>query len=320
MPDDIKMKDQTEKSVKHDDADLSKTEVKESKLDSKASATSKPMSWLPIAAGAVGALVLAGGVYLASTVLNVSSRVRDQVVPVNQVFSDLQTSVEKISADLLEESDSESVEAWERSLQKSKDYLEAAEKADKQLEADLKKVTVGQAKEYRAKVEDYRSKVKPIIDLERENTELFGGYIAPYGKIQNLSTDNAGLSEYMYTDPNKYVKEMVEYVEKYESYVKQLKDLKASGNLADLHDSFITKLSSMATFLKAVKDGVKNRDMEEVIAAQQAYAKRDQEDTKRYEKSLDELKEKTKELNSQAEDSAKQVNDSYSGLRAKYKF
>lgn len=286
----------------------------------KVSAQSKKTKMLKIVGGAAGLVLVVIAAYLGINLINTPTRVKEQVIPANQYFSDHKKIVDKIGKHLLDESGADDAEEIEREVQKAKDYLEEEAELKKNLDENIAELTARPLNEYKQELGAYLAQTQDLVVYEDDLVRLMDNYVGPMQEIEDLSVANSGVSNYLYSDPNKYVEEVEKYIDGQNKIIEKLEAVEPPDRYQEIHQSFIKNLKVEIDFVSSLKDSVDERDQEAMVTAQQEYAKKAQEAEKEYDRISDDIDDKVEDLLDKIDDQAQNIENLYSNLKSKYKF
>jgi hypothetical protein len=270
----------------------------------------------------VALVILAVGVaaYFVANLINTPVRIKEQVVPTHVMFVDYDQKVDKVIEDLLAENNNTSVDALERAVKKSEDYLEEAEEHQEKLEAGVQTLTIGQTRGYREAVEKYLEESNKAIEAEKQAVDLGKAYLSPIKKYKDLETKISGSSAYTFSNPNKYSDELEKFIKEHEDILNEFKNIQVGDQVKDLNDMMIKRMEDELNFIKDTKKAIDERDVELIANAQQTYAEKSKSQTEDSERVTDEFNDRIEDIQDSLQDLRKKVEAEHSTLQAKYKF
>jgi len=269
----------------------------------------------------VGAIALvAVAAFVTVNVLNSPARVKEQAMPSQQVFSDYNKAVMKISDHLLDDGETSGADDLEREVKKAEGFVKDAKQAKDQLETLAKNMSVGQLKDYKAALEKYSALASEFIQAEQESIDLYGAYVSPMKKYEDLSLEVAGASQYLYNNPSKYVTMLEDYKKNEEEIIGSFKAAKAPELYKDIHENFIKLMENETKFLDDMITAADDRDVDSIAAAQKSYSENSKKVTEDLERAGDAFDEKFEDKTDDLKDLEEEISDLYSALKTKYKF
>lgn len=270
----------------------------------------------------LGALAAVGvatvGVLFAYNTVTAPARIKDQTLLTQEVFSDYNDTLEDILVDLVDD-DVDTADGLERALQDARDALKEAEEQRDKLGDLTGNISVSQLNIYKEALNEYISVSEEVITVQTDNVDLGDGYLEPFRKYEELNITMAGVSQYMFSDPSKYVVEVNKFLEGQKEIRDQFTAIEARGWFTEGNEVLIKTIDLTADFLKEVRDAVKDRSQKDIVLAQKNFAKKMQELENEEEKTEDSFDQKAEDLTDEIEDAYKAVEKEYDSLRIKYK-
>lgn len=271
--------------------------------------------------GIIVVIIVAAGGYLLFNLITTPAQVKQQVSMTHTVFKDYRTSTNKLIDDFLDDSsDQSSPEAMERAIQKSKDILRSAEKERETLLERVGELSVAAGSEYKSKVQEYLDGSAQLLTDQKTGVELFTKYVDPLKKYSEVSVQAAGISQYMYSDPAKYITELDKLVTEEQNILDTFKGITASAPYREIHEGFILNLQAELALLQDMKSAVTKRDVNSVAKATQSYAQKIQDNSKAMEKAQDDVETTVENARDDLKDISDRVDELYSNLQRKYSF
>ncbi len=277
-------------------------------------------TFFKIGAAVVAFAAISGLTYFGINKLNTPARVKEQVVPAHEYYQEHKQVADKLVDHLLDDSEISDPEALERETEKAHDLIDKESQIREKLNSGLERMTVKQLVTYKQDTKSYLGSVAAVITYEQEIADLVEKYIGPFKKMEELSVENSGVSNYMYSDPSKYTEKISEYITEQEKIVKQIEAIDSGEKYADINQSLIEGLKIELQFIKDLKQAIEDRDREVIVQAQQEYTQKTKENEKEYERLNDKIDEKIEDLEDEIEAEARKIESEYSRLRNKYGF
>ena len=282
--------------------------------------SSKKKSPLMIGIVAIAVIVLGIGGYFIIDMLNTPAKVKGKAEVVQPAFSDYSKAMTKISDYLTDEDGKSDSDSIERSVTKGKSLVKESLRTKKTLSALITDMNMAQTKNYKSAIDMYIKKAEEIEKNANENIILGDAYVTPLRKIEKMSVDISGASNYMYSEPKKYTTVLSDAIKQMDSIEKELQKVKSSGDLQESHELFISSLNSQKVFLESILQAVEERDDSGIATATKKYAQDSQQLRKDIARVSDTLKESTQEQADELQDIQEKVSDAYADLKSQYKF
>jgi hypothetical protein len=277
-------------------------------------------NFFKIGAGLAAFIALAGLIYFGVNKLNTPARVKEQVVPTHEYYQEHRQVSDKLIDHLLDDSEISDPEALEREVKKAQDLIEEENQIREKLNSSLDRMTVKQLDTYQQETKSYLDSVATAVTYEQEIADLVEKYVEPFKKMEELSVENSGISNYMYSNPTKYTEKISGYITEQEKMVKQIEDIESGEKYAEIHQSLVEGLKIELQFIKDLKQAIKDRDREVIVQAEQEYTQKTKENDKEYARLNDEVDEEIEDLEDKIKSQARNVESEYSRLRSKYGF
>lgn len=285
-----------------------------------APSSGKPKNPMLIGMIAVAVIILGVGGYFLMDMLNTPAKVKGKAQVVQPAFSDFSRAMNKIDDYMLDTSGKSDSDSIERSVEKGKNLIKEADRTKKTLDSLTMDMNLSQTQNYKKAIDTYRKKADEVEKNANENITLGNVYVEPLRKIEKLTVDITGASNYLYSDPQRYTTALSNAVKQLDSIESDLKNVKASGDMQRSHELFIKTLEAQTTFLNDVVQAVNDRESGAIAKASQDYAQNEQQlqkDTARIE---DKMKETNQDLADDLKDLQDKVQEEYSSLKNTYKF
>lgn len=271
--------------------------------------------------GILVVLALAVGGYFAFNMITTPTQVKQQVGMTHTVFKDYRNSMNKLIEDFLSDSSDQSTpESVERALQKTKDIVKTAQKERETLTGHVEDISVSAGNEYKTQVQKYLDDSGELIAMDEKGIELFSQYIAPLKKYTEVTVAAAGISQYMYSEPSKYISELEKLIKEEESLIETFKGMNAVAPYVEIHNGYVKSMEAELSFLQDMKKAVTNRDTKSLTTATQTYAQKAQDNSKMYEKAQDDLETSVENIQDDLKSISDKIDEEYSSLQRKYSF
>ena len=268
-------------------------------------------------------LILASGGGAAFFLINFLStpkRVKEKVLLIQPAYEEYVQSVDKIAEDLKEEVEGDS-ESIRRAVEKGKGLLKEAESKKRALSSLLDSSNPKQLDFYLAKIRQYITKSEELIKLERESVRMGDAWIDPVKRYEDLTVRVSGISNYLYTDPNRYLEELDKIIQEEKEIIKVLKSFTSpNSNVNRMNQALVKSIEDEVRFLEEMRQAVEERSVAKISAAQQRYASNTQTSSKEIRRLLDVIKEEVNSIEEELKRLDSQVRDEYQGLRTRYRF
>lgn len=158
-----------------------------------------------------------------------------------------------------------------------------------------------------------------IVAVQKDYVAIGEKYIAPFKAYEEFNVAIAGVSNYMYSDPGKYVSELEKYIGQHDDIYQQFKGMQPAGWFVEGHDVLLKSIDATTGLLESMKDAVGKRSQQDIIAATQKFEEVMQTINTDSEKAEDTFDKKAKELSDRLEDAFNDVEDEYDNVKAQYK-
>lgn len=227
-----------------------------------------------VAGVTVGVVALLSAItYFAFTTIVSPAKIKEQVVLTQEVLTNYNRSLTDIMSSLVED-DPETSAGMERSLEKSTSLLNEVEKHQKSMDDLLVKITASQLEKYRTSLEEYIKLANEIIFVQKDYVAISEGYIKPFKAYEELNLAVAGVSNYMYSDPTKYVSELDKFITEHEKIYQDLKKIEPKGWFVEGHEAMLKSIDINTKLLKEMKEAVGKRSQQDIIAATKKFEDR----------------------------------------------
>lgn len=263
--------------------------------------------------------VIGVGSYFLYTKTAAPLKVKEKVTVIHPIFTDFSKAVKK-SGEHLKEPSGKDAGALERYAERGKGELKTTEDTLSALKPLVDSLSLSEMSAYKQKVSDAISKSDKVISLEKANLQFSEGYVQPLKDYEQLTISIAGVGQYLYTDPARYVKEVSEAVAKEDAIIKTLKGLTIEGDFKDYHESFIKTIEVEKEALESMSKAVENRDNNAINTAVKNYASAQKKNADDVSRIKDELEKKINDAIDDADSAIELVNKEYDDLRRAYNF
>lgn len=267
----------------------------------------------------LGALI-GGGAYFVNKTFNTPKQVKERVELIQPILEDYTKSVKDLGDYLKNDSNSTDTDSMERDVQKGRNLLKTADDNLKTLSPLLEKLDIEEVQKYKSSINDYLPKAKAIVDISREAVDLSSSYIGPLREMETASLSSTGISNYMYSDPDKYVSLVDDLINKMSDITKKLEDIPAGSSVKEYHNSTVRVYKEQVSLLKQVRDAVAKRSLSAITQAQNAYAESSKNLEKETNRISDQLNEKIDESTKETESLREKITSEYNRLRGTYNF
>ena len=269
--------------------------------------------------GAVVA-VLGIGAYLAAGFFSTPAKVKDKYETIQPVFEDYAKAIGKITEDLKVESNFFDSAAFERALVKSENLIAEAENAGKTLENLLSKSTLAPLADYQKNILEYINQSKNIIKLERDIVDWGSAVSSPFRDYEELLVDVSGLSNYMVSDPDKYLEELKKATEKERQIVEKLNQVAADSEIGEMNMALAQQMQAEVNFFEELSAAVAKRSTKLIAEAQKNFTVESQAAGKEISRISDKLDEKVSKVTDELTTLNSQVAEAGANLRREYRF
>lgn len=275
--------------------------------------------WIYIVVAIAVIFVGVGGYFLFSA-LNKPAVIREKSSLTQSLFLDFKYSVEDIADHINETPSGSDVDSSERYSQKGSSLVKTASDSVDKLKAQIDKLDLPETQAYKKSLTDYISKSEELIKFERDDIKISQDYDSPRRDYEQLTKDLAGVANYMYSDPARYVKEVGSAIEKEDKIINTFESMNEEGLFKKSHEVFIKILKSERNYLQNVKDAVSNRDDSALAEAAKKYGEDSVNNAKELSRVKDEAKEKYKSVISDSKFLAGKVDQAYNSLKNQFNF
>lgn len=256
--------------------------------------------------------------YFVNSLLLSPAKIREQVTLTQEVIIDYNKNLKNITTALVED-DPETSAGMERDLEKAKSLLNEAEKNQKKLDELKAKISSGKLDKYKKSLEEYTALANEAVAVQKDYVAIGESYIKPFKAYEELNVAAAGISNYMYTDPNKYVSELEKYIVDHEAIYLQLKAIQPSGWFVETHQATLKSIDSSTKLLKDMKEAVGKRSQQDIITATKKFEEANQAISIEMEKAEDNFDKQVKDMTSKIEDIFNDIESEYMTIKVKYK-
>lgn len=282
--------------------------------------SSKPKMNLKVIIIALAILLVGGVGYLAANFLNTPIKVKEKVNTVYPVFKDLDKKLGELVDEMNKETDDSDSDSLERSTKKTEGIVKDAEEKVKSLEELRNTLNIGPLKVFNVALDEYIIQAKELIALGKENVKLGQVWVEPMKDYEKLTIELSGVSNYLYSDPDKYITKLNEGIAEEKEIMKTVQNLEFQKEVKDLNEAMAKNLSIEIVFLEDMVKAVEERDNNKIALAQKVYAEDLQNNLKEVNRLTEKLEDLTKELTDKLNESFDKAETEYNVLKAKYKF
>lgn len=265
-------------------------------------------------------LVAVAGSFLVFNSLNKPAQIKERSNIIQPLFQDLKHSVEAVGDHLKDTPTGTDVDSSERYTKKGKGLNQTAGDNLDKIKSQIEKLNFSETSEYKKKLDEYIKKSAELIQYEKDDIKLGEDYLDPERDYEDLTKSISGVSNYMYSDPARYVKEVGAAVEKEDQIIKDFKKLNEDGLHKKTHEAFIKKLEAERELLDGAKAAVESRDNSALTKAIKKYSTDSQDIAKEANRYSDESKEKYNNVISDLKSLADKIENDYNQLKDKFKF
>lgn len=269
-------------------------------------------------------LVLIGvaiaGSFLLFNTLNKPAQIKEKSNIIQPLFLDLKRSVEDVGEHIKDTPSGADADSGERYTNKGKGLVKTASENLDKLKNQKDKLNFSETSDYKKKLDEYITKSEQLIQYEKDDIKLGEDYIDPKRDYEDLTKSISGVSNYMYSDPARYVKEVTAAIEKEDGIIKDFEKLNEDGLFKKYHESFIKSLKAERDLLEQAKDAVVNRDNDALTVAVKKYSQDAQDLAKDMSRYQDESKEKYESIIRDLETLADKIEGDFNQLKDKFKF
>jgi hypothetical protein len=259
------------------------------------------------------------GAFIFTSNLNKPARVKQKAELVSPLFRDYANSLEDVIAHLEEEPASD-VDSIERYLQKGKDFLKTAEENQENLNSQINKLNITDLSDYKKGVNDYIDKSKEVLSIHKDNLDLLEKYIPSLQDYEQLTVNLSGVSNYLYSDPAKYVSEVDKAIKSENEILSDIKTITPSDLMSEYHENFIKTLENERDLLTQLRDAARDRNNAALTTAMRAYGEKAQENSRETNRIKDELDDIVKNLSDELDDIIDNLEREYDDLKEKFDF
>lgn len=276
--------------------------------------------WIVYVVVAVAVVFAGVGGYFLFNALNKPAVIREKSSLIQPLFLDFKHSIEEMADHLNESPSGSDTDSSERYVQKGSSLVKTASDNQDKLIAQIGKLDLPDTEAYKKSLTDYISKSQELIKYEKDDIKISQDYDSPRRDYEQLTSDLAGVSNYLYSDPARYVKEVGSAIEREDEIIKAFESMNEEGLFKKSHEVFIKILKSERNYLQNVKDAVSNRDDSALAEAAKKYGEDSVNNAKESSRVSDESKEKYKTVISDLKSLANKVDQAYNSLKSQFKF
>lgn len=266
-------------------------------------------------------LILAGLViaYFALNTVNKKAQIKTEIDNINVAFDAYSQSVKELGEEMLDEGTGSDVDSLERSLQKGKTALKSVEDNLSILSPMVDKLSSPETAEYKANLKSYIDKSTQLSVLSKDDLGLFEKLMPHLREMTRIGVDLSGIANYMYSDPDKYVKEVTAAIDQQEKVLTEIGKIQTNGDAKESLDNLIKVTRYSIDYVRELSLVVGKRDQDGIAALEKKDAKVQEELDKESNRIRDSQKEKRKELIRELESLKDKIKNQYSELKATYK-
>lgn len=269
-----------------------------------------------IAAVLIGAVAFGG--YYYATNLNKPARIKEKTQSSETIYNDYHRAIKKVADQLQEESDNSDTDSMERYLEKGNGLVKTAKENEKNLKPLVEKMNIGEMSALKKKLEEYLQKSAELIRLEEDDLTLLDEYIEPLRDYEDLTLALSGVSNYIYSDPARYIKEVTEAIAKEEKIIQEFESFSPGPDHQDINNAFIKNLKSEVALLEQASAAVRDRNDNGLTVAIKKYSEAQQENSKELNRLQDEFKEKVNNLVDEIDDLNEDIEKEYDNLKSQF--
>jgi hypothetical protein len=264
---------------------------------------------------------IAGGGFLAANFINTPKKVKEKAELVQSAYLSYEQVVDKVIEDMKDESGASDSESVRRSVEKSRGLLKEVREKRSSLGNLVNTPAPKQMEPYINKINEYITKSDQVIKLEQENVKLGDVWVDILKKYEEINVSLAGVSNYLYSDPTKYVEGLGKAIKDEKEMIDSLKSVKSVDPTVDkLNRALLATFETEEKFLEEMKQAVEKRSVFQITAAQKKYASDSQTASKELNRATDAVKNKVDDLKDELGKINKEVENEYQGLRSRYRF
>lgn len=261
-----------------------------------------------------------GGSFLVFNTLNKPAQIKEKSNIVQPLFTDLKRSMEDIADHIKDTPSGSDADSSERYSTKGKGFVKTATDNLDKLKNQINNINFSETADYKKNLDAYIAKSVELIQYENDDIKIGVDYLGPKRDYEDLTKSISGVSNYMYSDPARYVKEVSAAIEKEDEIIEDFEKLNEDGMYKKYHQTYIKTLKAERDLLKQAKDAVSNRDNAALTTAVKKYSADAQDLAKEMSRYQDEAKEKYTTAISDLKGLADKTENSFSQLKDKYKF
>lgn len=261
-----------------------------------------------------------GGSFLVFNTLNKPAQIKERSNIVQPLFLDLKRSMEDVGDHIKDTPSGSDADSGERYTAKGKGFVKTASDNLDKLKTQINNLNFSETADYKKNLDAYIAKSAELIQYENDDIKLGTDYISPKRDYEDLTKSISGVSNYMYSDPARYVKEVSAAIEKEDGIIEDFEKMNEEGLFEKYHEAYIKSLKAERDLLQQAKDAVTNRDNTALTAAVKKYSADAQDLAKDMSRYQDEAKEKYTTAISDLKGLADKTESSFNQLKDKFKF
>jgi hypothetical protein len=266
-----------------------------------------------------GLAVLAGGGYLILNSANSAAKVQEQVTTAQPLFLEYSRTIGKMAEHIVESSGADS-DSMERYALEGRIFVQDAETQKAALESQVDAMSASDLSEYKNILNEYLQKADYLLAMERENVAMTEYYIEPIRKYEKLTVGISGASNYLYSDPDKYVSIVNTAIVDEKAIIAELKKFDSGELLIEYHNAGLARMEEEVRFLERLVQSVTNRDVDAISSSMQGFMQSIQNSAKELSRLSDELDRKVENTEDDLDTLKEKIESEYVNLRATYKF
>lgn len=279
---------------------------------------SKNKNILPIIIGLVVVVLIAlMGVVYYLFLADSPTKIKSTLSTINPSFVSYSRAVRSMMDQLQEDSGS-TADSIERSTAEGEDLLKEVKDARSTLEEELKSMKSSKLKDYKETIENYIVTADEAYEYEKSNINISKAYIKPMRDYEKLTLDISGSSNYLLSDPDKYVAILNNAITTEEKIKKEFEDIETDSIFGDMHNSFIRTLSIEISFLREMVSAAENRDANQIATATKQYTQSQQNNANEISRISDKLDKKVREMGQKLDDLKEDVDVEYNKLKTEF--
>lgn len=273
----------------------------------------------PVVTLALIGVAIIGSFFVFNT-LNKPAQIKEKSNIVQPLFLDLKRSIEDVGEHIKDTPSGTDADSGERYTKKGKGFVKIASDNLDKLKVQAEKLNFSETDDYKKQLNEYITKSEELIQYEKDDIKLGEDYVDPQRDYEELTKSISGVSNYMYSDPARYVKEVTVAIDKEDGIIKDFEKLNEDGLFKKYHEAFIKSLKAEKALLEQAKDAVTNRDDAALTAAIKKYSQDTQDLSKDMSRYQDEAKEKYESVIKDLKTLADKIEEDFNQLKDKFKF